>query len=116
MPFVLVLNRSATVTSNNLVERQGNRRWTQMNADGTPVRCFTAWSTAEKPRAFVSSLQNLRLSASICGFLQPLRRLGNQIVIGVADDFHPGEFPGPRATLHVNPAVNVRRIRLPAGD
>ena len=46
-------------------------------------------------------------------------RLGNQIVIGVADDLDFDELTDGQSTFrgaHINPAVDVRRIRLAAAD
>jgi len=43
-------------------------------------------------------------------------RLGNQIIIGVADDFDLGEFSHRQFPTHINASVNVRRIRLAARD
>ena len=44
-------------------------------------------------------------------------RLGNQIIIRVADNFDPGKFANWHPALRdadVNPAVNVRRVGLAA--
>ena len=43
-------------------------------------------------------------------------RFGDQIVIGVADDFDLGEFSDRQFPADINASVNVRRIGLAAGD
>jgi hypothetical protein len=43
-------------------------------------------------------------------------RLGDQIVIRVADDFDFGEFANGQLAPHINPTVNVRRVRFAASD
>ncbi len=48
--------------------------------------------------------------------LEELNRLGNQIVIRVADDFDPGKFANRQSAAQVNPPVNVRRVGFTAGD
>jgi hypothetical protein len=42
--------------------------------------------------------------------LEELNRLGNQIVVGAADNFDPGKFFNRQFTLHANPSFNVRRF------
>ena len=42
-------------------------------------------------------------------------RLGNQIVVRVADNFDLGKFANHQFATHVNPSVNVRRVGLAAG-
>jgi hypothetical protein len=43
-------------------------------------------------------------------------RLGNQIVIGVTDDFDPGELANRQFAADKNPTVNIRSIRLAAAN
>ena len=43
-------------------------------------------------------------------------RLGNQIVVRVADDFDAGKFANRQSAAHINPSVNVRGVGFTAGD
>jgi hypothetical protein len=43
-------------------------------------------------------------------------RLGNQIVIRVADYPHFGKLSNRQFAPHINPSINVRRIRLAASN
>ena len=43
-----------------------------------------------------------------------LNRLGNQVVVRVADDFDLGEFANGQFAADVNAAVNVRRVGFAA--
>src|SRR5439155_14702494 len=59
----------------------------------------------------------------ICGLLPatcrratPSSRLGDQVVIRVADDFNKGKFTRRLLPAHINAAINVRRVRFAAGD
>ena len=51
------------------------------------------------------------------GITRLSNRLRNQIIVRVADDLDLGEFADSQlATVNINPAVNIRRIRLAATD
>jgi hypothetical protein len=43
-------------------------------------------------------------------------RLGNQIVIRMADDFDAGKFANRQFATNINPSVNVRRIGFTASN
>jgi hypothetical protein len=42
--------------------------------------------------------------------LEESNRLGNQIVVGVADNFDPGKSSNRQFAPHANPSFNVRRL------
>ena len=66
-----------------------------------------------------TSLFHLSQSAKIAVSLSAehqLHGLGDEIVIGVADDFHSREFADWELSANVNASVNVRSIGFASGD
>jgi len=43
-------------------------------------------------------------------------RLGNEVVIGVADDLHVRELTQGKVTTDIDPAIDVGCVRLATGD
>ena len=48
--------------------------------------------------------------------IRPSGRLGYEVVICVANDFDLGKLADRQHPSHIDAAVNVRRVRLAAGD
>ena len=52
----------------------------------------------------------------IGGSVKELNRLANQIIIGMANDSHCGEFTNGQLSFNINSPVNIRRVRFPPRD
>src|ERR1035437_7883386 len=75
---------------------------------GAVIRCETGQKWEQAPRTPNASRGTLSIES--------LARFGDQIIIGVADDFHLRELAERQVPAHVYPAVYVRRIGFPTGD